>query len=467
MASDATPAHQQSLTLHLITNIPEHEPRESDPHYGAFLQAKARLKRQGLWKCVIGDDLCGGQVELHHSHIEFSQINATDLDKVNAALGLDLADDAAFQAWVEGPGNLEPLCLPGNAPVLMGDGTHRPIMDVRVGDRVIGHDMRAHVVTATTATTFTGKLVDIDGCQMTGNHPVLTARGWMPAIAVRSGDVVCRALGPAAATGDSRKLRMLDQHMLSLSGIQSQVLESVVISDAVDVVHTLSPGQLATKSVLHNKTVLHDKSLLTGRPVNYTNISGRLRVPLGAAPNALQAVEAQHAAGVRTVAVQARVDFENFDTHRDAAFGAVHRNVAQTAGLATFTAAFPAARHIPMGKMLGNTVVVAADCADLDDQGLATAYTRRWDPVSHIQHVPYTGQVYDIEVLGSSSFVTGDIVVHNCATHHRTHFGIHVLPQPLWEPLRYRKVGSLPSAEFIPASQLPGKGALAPKSHSE
>lgn len=31
--SDVTPAHDQSLTLHLIAHVPEHSPREDDPHY--------------------------------------------------------------------------------------------------------------------------------------------------------------------------------------------------------------------------------------------------------------------------------------------------------------------------------------------------------------------------------------------------------------------------------------------------
>lgn len=105
-----TAAHDQKLTLHLLAHVPEHEPRETDPHYHLFEAAKRRLKAQGLWKCVIGDDLCGGPVELHHSHIEFSQINNVDLERVNAQLGLHLDDDAAFQEWVESPGNLEPLC---------------------------------------------------------------------------------------------------------------------------------------------------------------------------------------------------------------------------------------------------------------------------------------------------------------------------------------------------------------------
>lgn len=109
--SNTTPAHDQKLTLHLITHVPEHEIRGSDPRYHLFEQVRARMKRQGLLRCVIGDEYCGGIVELHHSHLEYSQASGADLAKVNRQLGLHLADDDAFQAWIESPGNLEPLCV--------------------------------------------------------------------------------------------------------------------------------------------------------------------------------------------------------------------------------------------------------------------------------------------------------------------------------------------------------------------
>lgn len=105
-----TDAHDQGLTLHLITHVPAHEPREEDPHYHLFEQVKARMKRQRLWRCAINDNYCGGNVELHHSHIEFSQAGGVDLDKINRQLGLHLDDDGDFQEWIESPGNLEPLC---------------------------------------------------------------------------------------------------------------------------------------------------------------------------------------------------------------------------------------------------------------------------------------------------------------------------------------------------------------------
>ena len=106
-----TDAHSEHLTLHMITNVPEHAPRTDDPHYNMFNEAKARIKRQGLWKCVVNDDLCSGEAELHQSTIEFSQIENTDPVKVAQAFGLHFENDEDFQAWIESPGNLEVLCV--------------------------------------------------------------------------------------------------------------------------------------------------------------------------------------------------------------------------------------------------------------------------------------------------------------------------------------------------------------------
>ena len=109
-ATGKTLAHDQMLTVHILTHVPEHSPREDDPHYHLFEQAKARLKRQGMWKCIINDDLCDGEPELHHTHVEFSQINQVDEKKIMQALGLHFDTDEDFQKWAESPGNLEVLC---------------------------------------------------------------------------------------------------------------------------------------------------------------------------------------------------------------------------------------------------------------------------------------------------------------------------------------------------------------------
>lgn len=106
-----TAAHDQMQTLHILAHVAEHEPRESDPHYHLFEQMKSRMKRQGLLKCAINDDLCSGPIEIHHSIVEFSQINAADSEKIAKAYGLHFESDEDFAVWCEGPGNAEPLCV--------------------------------------------------------------------------------------------------------------------------------------------------------------------------------------------------------------------------------------------------------------------------------------------------------------------------------------------------------------------
>ena len=103
-------AHDQMMTLHLLDHVQEHDRRDGDPHYHLFEAAKRRIKAAGKWKCVIDDELCGGQPELHHSWVEFSQIPATDSHKVEQALGLHFETDEDFQNWLESEGNLEVLC---------------------------------------------------------------------------------------------------------------------------------------------------------------------------------------------------------------------------------------------------------------------------------------------------------------------------------------------------------------------
>jgi hypothetical protein len=108
--SDLIAAHHQAMTIHVVASVEDHDPRETDPFYHLFQQAKARTKAAGLWQCILGDHWCAGVPELHHSHVEFSQIPASDWRKVNAALGLHITSDDEFRAWCESPGNLEVLC---------------------------------------------------------------------------------------------------------------------------------------------------------------------------------------------------------------------------------------------------------------------------------------------------------------------------------------------------------------------
>lgn len=109
-SGDQVAAHEQMETLHIMQRVEAHDRRENDSHYGLFEAVKRRLKRQGLWKCVINDDLCSDDAELHHSNVEYSEISSTDPDKVARFLGLHFESDEDFQQFIESPGNLEVLC---------------------------------------------------------------------------------------------------------------------------------------------------------------------------------------------------------------------------------------------------------------------------------------------------------------------------------------------------------------------
>lgn len=104
-----TPAHNQPDTLHLVLFYPAHEPRKSDPNYRYFREAKTRMKKAGLLKCVVPG--CGfpGPIELHHARVEFALQNGIDLQEFNTLYGLHLSDQE-FLVYIESEGNLEPLC---------------------------------------------------------------------------------------------------------------------------------------------------------------------------------------------------------------------------------------------------------------------------------------------------------------------------------------------------------------------
>jgi hypothetical protein len=103
------PAHNKNVDIRFIEAYPAHPTRATDPHYAAFTAAKKRMKAQGLYKCNVSSNYHWGILEAHHDKLEFSHINQTDLAKFDELYGLNMTDEE-FQAFVEGPGNLEVLC---------------------------------------------------------------------------------------------------------------------------------------------------------------------------------------------------------------------------------------------------------------------------------------------------------------------------------------------------------------------
>jgi hypothetical protein len=94
-------------------HYPDHEPREEDPHYRDFHHY--RSTHVATAKCQFsvdrGDDdsECGGGLELHHSHVEFSLQNAVDLALLESEYpGISNRDELG--SWVESGANLVFLC---------------------------------------------------------------------------------------------------------------------------------------------------------------------------------------------------------------------------------------------------------------------------------------------------------------------------------------------------------------------
>ena len=103
-----------------------------------------------------------------------------------------------------------PGCVTPDTRIVMGDGTSRPITDVKVGDSVLGHDGKSHRVTEVMSHWHPDTLHRIAVCgrgaiSLTADHPVYVARidrvaetlrfEWIPAAEVLSGDQVMKSFG--------------------------------------------------------------------------------------------------------------------------------------------------------------------------------------------------------------------------------------------------------------------------------
>jgi hypothetical protein len=107
-----TNAHNQKTTNSYIVHYPNHEPRESDPHYKDFHAYRERTKASAV--CAIGGarkdfSECDGGLELHHSHVEFSLQNGVDLKWLETVYP-GISNPEEVGAWVESADNLEWLC---------------------------------------------------------------------------------------------------------------------------------------------------------------------------------------------------------------------------------------------------------------------------------------------------------------------------------------------------------------------
>ena len=109
-----TPAHDQNVTHRYVVHYPDHEPRESDPHYRDFNAYRRRTKNTA--QCAIGNHRADFSecsldkpLELHHAHIEFSLQNGVDLKWLEVDYP-GVSDPKIVGAWVESAENLMWLC---------------------------------------------------------------------------------------------------------------------------------------------------------------------------------------------------------------------------------------------------------------------------------------------------------------------------------------------------------------------
>jgi hypothetical protein len=122
-----TPAHDQRETFTVIQSFPEHLPRESDPHYHYFHQAVQRLKAAGKYRCWINNADCAGDLEAHHSTVEFALANNVDISHFTQLYPeFGLTDDESFFRFVEEEGNLTILCRMHHIGVLGIHSIHYP-----------------------------------------------------------------------------------------------------------------------------------------------------------------------------------------------------------------------------------------------------------------------------------------------------------------------------------------------------
>ena len=244
-ATAPVPAHDQNVTHSYRLHYPAHPAREGDPHYRDFDAYRRRTRASAV--CAVGggrNDFseCEGGLELHHSHVEFSLQNGVDLKWLEADYpGISNPDKVG--AWVESADNLEWLCLVPGSPVLMDDGSTRPIEDIVPGDRVITHDGTAQLVEGVSRKRYRGEVASFGGASFTPTHKLLTCRGWMSASQIFN------------------EVRVHGSQVILLRGEQNEVLRSVIGSLAVEMVDTFAGKQGASDHLFHDPSMFHDGSL--------------------------------------------------------------------------------------------------------------------------------------------------------------------------------------------------------------
>ncbi|SYZ34670.1 Rhs_assc_core: RHS repeat-associated core domain, partial [Propionibacterium australiense] len=124
-----------------------------------------------------------------------SRTGKQELSNIGKNAANDIGDDTARAAHNACNGG---NCFVADTPVLMADGTSKPIQDVQAGDEVVAYDPDTDTTQPRTVTrtfvheqveTLVVRLEDSGSVETTAGHPFLTRdRGWTPAGHLKPGD---------------------------------------------------------------------------------------------------------------------------------------------------------------------------------------------------------------------------------------------------------------------------------------
>lgn len=421
-------AHTQAVAHHYSMHYPEHPARTDDPHYVDFEHIRTEWKKDPQkWRCAIGAHRgdfseCDSEhpLELHHAHVEFALQNGIDL----AWLEKDypgISDPANLGAWVESGANLVVLCVVPDSPVLMADGTEKPIQDISVGDLVVGGDGVPDLVVGTARKHYRGEIIVTGDAALTTDHQIQTCVGWRP-------------IGEIA-----NQIGVLGDDVIAVRRVEQEVVGRVVGTIPVNVMYAFRGQKLSSDPFFHNQGVFHSASPSRNRDPNITFRGNGADTIFKRFDTTGERIETDHPTGVRTIDLFAPPN-TGWGARQRRATDITRDSFYRTPTNAPSpSAALSRTGGIAVAERTRNQELVTTDRTDFDFGGTRFSAHGFWDSTFQGTSWQYSGYVYDISIARSHSFVVNGIVAHNCAFHHRGHGGVHVASASDFEAEKYVK----------------------------